>query len=90
MRVRVNQTASAPYAAWTPTAAPLPVGSVLAAFHEEAGAPRAIYVMTKAEAGWTYQVLSASGVPQPESEALCARCHAEAASDFVFGVRDGK
>ena len=67
-----------------------PVGMTVAAFHErteprEAGS---VYAMTKTANGrWSYVVARADGVIEAEGVLpLCARCHAEAPADYLFGV----
>jgi hypothetical protein len=45
-----------------------------------------IHVMEKGPSGWKFQLLDANGIVNRQARlSLCARCHAEAASDFVFG-----
>ena len=68
----------------------MPVGAVVAAFHRsrETGAPSSIYVMTKrAPDDWQFLVSEPDGTRDENwNLELCARCHAEAAADHLFGL----
>jgi hypothetical protein len=67
----------------------LPAGTAIAAFHRsrDGGAPGSVYVMTKGAAGWAFLATDADGrLLTGEGMALCARCHAEAPGDSVFGA----
>jgi len=45
------------------------------------------FVMQKGEGGWQYVVVDAQGLVEDEGTlAGCARCHAEAVGDSLFGV----
>jgi hypothetical protein len=65
-------------------------GTSIAAFHRsrETGAPGSIYAMTKRGADrWEFVVVEPEGRITARGDlALCARCHSEAASDYLFGV----
>ncbi len=66
----------------------LPVGSVVAMFHEQARghAPGPVYVMKKAAGGWRYLVVGPGGrIRSKGALPLCERCHVEARSDHLFG-----
>lgn len=70
----------------------LPVGSVVAMFHEtvEKHAPGPVYVMEKQPGGWRYLVLSSDGrIRESGVLPLCERCHAEARADHLFGLPAG-
>jgi hypothetical protein len=85
--VRVSPEARKAYLSLTRGAA-LPVGSIVAMFHEQAEghAPGPVYVMHKQSAGWQYLVLAPDGHIRAQSDmALCERCHAEATADHLFG-----
>jgi len=73
-----------------------PPGAVLAKKHREkdSGAPGPVFVMIKREPGfflqggdWEYLVTDAEGWIEDQGPLLlCARCHAEANADWVFGL----
>jgi hypothetical protein len=67
-----------------------PVGMSIAAFHERRAdhEPGSIYAMTKLPAGdWEYVVAAPDGVVESRGTIdLCARCHADAPADSLFGV----
>lgn len=65
-------------------------GSVLVAFHRTAsGEPGPIFAMTRRlVGGWSFLAIDPSGRLDPNADLeLCARCHAEAPFDGLFGVR---
>lgn len=85
--VRVSPDARKTYLQLT-RGAELPVGSIVAMFHEKAQghAPGPVYVMRKQTAGWQYLVLSPEGRIRDQGRlGLCERCHAEATADHLFG-----
>lgn len=96
--VRVNEVASSSYASRS-TGGSMPTGSILVDLHQIAGGEEApVYAMVKREPGfdsssgdWEYLVLRASGKLESRGKArdmnLCARCHADAPGDHVFGPR---
>lgn len=69
----------------------LPAGMTVAAFHEHGGERASVYVMTKeASDDWAYLVVRPDGVLEPAGAvAFCARCHAEAPADSLFGSPRG-
>jgi len=91
--VLANEAAKA-YPALGP-ARPLPPGSVLVDAHYRPGssAPVVYFVMDKRPPGfdpdggdWEYLIVEPSGaISQRGRLSLCARCHAEAPHDHVFG-----
>jgi hypothetical protein len=86
--VRVDSTARDRYAALLPGTV-LPKGTLIAAFHHdpERGQRGPIYVMEKTGSGWEFSIVDADGrVRQRGALELCARCHAEAVADQVFGL----
>jgi hypothetical protein len=68
----------------------LPVGSVVAEFHQDAqsGNKGPIFAMQKLAVGrWEYLVVDPGGnVTQRGQLALCQRCHAEGVADELFGL----
>ena len=96
-RVKVNAVLEPVYRALGPSSAAEP-GSVAVESHQTPdGQPGLQYGMVKHEAGfdsnggdWEYLVMNAEG--QVESRgalAFCARCHADAPQDHLFGPRAG-
>ncbi len=87
LTVRVSPDARDAYAALTPGSS-LPSGAVVAAFHHDParGRPGPIYVMEKASQRWRFTVVNPDGLVREGSVALCARCHAEAVADHLFGL----
>jgi hypothetical protein len=69
----------------------LPVGTIIAAFHRNrvTGDAASIYAMSKRGSGsWDYVVAEPNGAIVARGDLpLCARCHAEAPADSVFGAR---
>jgi len=72
------------------TASSLPVGSVVAEFHQDSrtGHPGPVFAMQKlAEGRWEYLVVDPGGKVQQRGQlALCQRCHAEGVADQLFGL----
>jgi hypothetical protein len=72
----------------------LPVGVVVAELQQDAatGRPGLGYVMTKQEGGrWEFMLVEADGEILEQGQVPpCARCHAEAVADSLFGVRAGE
>lgn len=75
---------------------PWPEGAIIAERHHVAdGSPGPTYAMRKLAAGlhpdagdWAYAVLSSDGTPQNVGDlSFCARCHADAPHQFLFGPR---
>jgi hypothetical protein len=75
---------------------PWPEGAIVAERHNAAdGSPGPTYAMRKLGAGlhpdagdWAYAVLSSDGTPQNVGDlSFCARCHADAPHNFLFGPR---
>ncbi|MCA9597960.1 MAG: hypothetical protein KC776_31830 [Myxococcales bacterium] len=91
LSVRVSPNAREAYAALRPGAV-MPEGAVIAAFHQDAtrGKPGPIYVMEKKGGDWRFSRVRADGRVQEGSVALCARCHAEAVADHLFGLPRGE
>lgn len=66
-----------------------PPGTAAAAFHRsrESGAPGSIYAMIKSADGWSYLVVDQGGrIETGSGLQLCARCHADAPADSLFGA----
>jgi hypothetical protein len=83
--VRVSPGARGAYASWT-RGARMPRATVIAMFHEVGNRPGPVYVMSKLpSASWRFLVLDREGRVSNTPTVLCARCHAEAPSDDVFG-----
>jgi hypothetical protein len=90
-----NPTAAAGYAALTPSSM-LPEGAVLVEKLSDAktGAAGPLFAMEKRGTGyfptggdWKYVVVDSAGWVEDQGQLpLCARCHAEAAADFVFRI----
>lgn len=97
-RVKMNTTASEPYLIRNPSGS-MPTGSVLVEHHEgNEGESAPTYAMVKREPGfdgaygdWEYLIMSSNGQIQARGSSremsLCARCHADAPGDHVFGPR---
>ena len=93
--IAVNEAAMATYTNLAPSSR-FGVGSLLVKKHTSTSAstPGPIFAMTKRDAGfypeggdWEYVVLDAEGHLEDRGKlALCARCHAEANADRVFGL----
>lgn len=86
--VRVDEIARPVYQALLPGTV-FADGTVIAAFHHdpEHGRTGPIYVMEKVEGRWRYSIVGSDGRQRQQSSLeLCARCHAEAVSDHVFGL----
>ncbi len=73
--------------------ATLPVGAVVAELQQDpaSGQPGLSYVMTKLDADrWEFMLVRANGqILERGDVPPCARCHAEATSDSLFGVPAG-
>lgn len=85
--VRVSPDARQAYQALA-RGSELPVGSIVAMFHEDARGhgKGPVYVMQKQKAGWRYLILRPDGrIRQQGAIRLCERCHAEATADHLFG-----
>lgn len=68
--------------------AEFPPGTTLVMLHRQRSTrePGPIHVMQRAKSGWDYLLLDAGGAIVEDADlARCARCHAEAVSDSVFG-----
>ena len=86
-RVRISPAALEAYRVHT-SGARFEPGSTLIMLHRSraTGKPGPVHVMQKQASGWEYRVLAADGVLEREGQLPpCVRCHAEAASDSVFG-----
>ena len=93
--VSTNETASQAYANLA-ASTKFVVGSLLVKRHAstKAAAPVTTFAMVKRDAGffpeggdWEYVVLDAEGRLEERGKlAPCARCHAEATGDWVFGL----
>jgi hypothetical protein len=87
---------AAPIYAGLVKASRFPVGSVLVIKHsrKDSGSPGPIFVMVKRETGffqaggdWEYIVTDSDGWIEDRGPlTVCARCHAEAVADWVFGL----
>jgi hypothetical protein len=84
--VRVNPSSIASYQNLV-AGTVLPAGTTLVQSHQDArGKAGPIYVMEKTETGWSFSELDATGHIQRTGPLVdCARCHAEAVADSVFG-----
>jgi hypothetical protein len=93
--IAVNEAALSTYTHLAPSSR-FPVGAMLVKKHASLSAskPGPTFVMTKRDAGfypqggdWEYTVLDAEGHLEDRGKLpLCARCHAEANGDWVFGL----
>jgi hypothetical protein len=72
------------------TSSLLPVGTIVAEFHQEArtGHQGPLFAMQKLAAGrWEYLVVDPEGRVEKRGQlALCQRCHAEGVADHLFGI----
>lgn len=87
VEIRVEPAeARAVYEAWT-AGSEMPVGTAILATHHDPrrGRPGPSYAMKKGAQGWEFAVLTPDGKRTRDAVELCARCHAEAHSDSVFG-----
>lgn len=90
--ILTNEIAREPYGKLAPGQR-LPLGSVIVMRHREAEKPGPTFGMEKREPGyfpeggdWHYVLIDAEGQAQEQGRLpLCARCHAEGASDWLFG-----
>jgi hypothetical protein len=95
VQVSANEAASQAYATLSPSTRFSP-GAVLVKTHSEreSGAAGPLFVMLKRDAGffppggdWEYLVTDQEGwIEDKGSLVTCARCHAEANADWVFGL----
>jgi hypothetical protein len=95
VEVSANAAAADIYAKLT-RSSQFPAGAVLAKKHAEkdTGAPGPVFAMVKHEAGffreggdWEYVVTDPEGRIEDRGPLpTCARCHAEGAADWVFGL----
>jgi hypothetical protein len=94
-KVRVNETLAETYRVLGPTST-IAEGSVaIEQHHDASGGGEALYGMQKRAAGfdpqggdWEYLVLDPSGQIRTRGALpFCARCHAEAPTDHLFGPR---
>lgn len=85
--LKANPIAAEPYSQLVAGRA-LPAGSLLVQELREADSDDVgpLYVMEKKAQGWRFLVVSRDGWIQPERTDLCARCHADAPVDSVFGL----
>lgn len=86
-RVRVSPDALVAYRNHT-RGAELPVGTTLVMLHKSrsSGKLGRVHAMQKHAQGWNYYLLEKDGGVIEEGQLpRCARCHAEAVSDSVFG-----
>jgi hypothetical protein len=86
LRVRITPAALSLYEHWY-VGAVMPVGTWIVAEHERraGGAHGPYYFANKTDAGWAFGAATPDGLLLPEDPA-CARCHAEAPADFMFGL----
>lgn len=85
--VRVAPAALAAYRELT-LGAKLETGTTLVMLHRSraSGKPGPVHVMQRLERGWEYWLLSPDGAIESQGDLpLCARCHADAPADGVFG-----
>lgn len=59
---------------------------VVEAYPASADAPAVYYGMQRRNDGWAYAVTDERGTPRPENLAQCARCHADAPNQGLFGT----
>jgi hypothetical protein len=89
MEVRVSASAVEDYRLLTAGKQWAP-GTSVAAFHlrRQDGAAASIYAMTKLPGGpWEFVVAAPDGTVEARGALpLCARCHADAAADSLFGI----
>jgi hypothetical protein len=86
LRVRITPAALSLYEHWH-VGAVMPMGTWVVAEHQSRtnAAPGPYYFASKTASGWVFGAATPEGAllsPDPS----CARCHAEAPSDFVFGL----
>ncbi len=87
LEVRVGpDSAQRAYESWT-AGSQMPIEASLLATHHDQRRGRAgpIYAMRKRPGAWDFAVLDEAGLRQKAPVELCARCHAEAHSDQIFG-----
>jgi hypothetical protein len=85
--VRVSPNAYEQYQQHT-LGSELKPGSTLIMLHrsQATGKHGPVHAMRKQQDGWDFLLLESNGAVVAQGQlASCARCHAEAASDFVFG-----
>ena len=85
--VRVSPKALDQYQQLT-RGAELEAGCTLVMLHKSraTGKPGPIYVMQRGESAWDYMVLEQEGgIVERGPIPRCARCHADAVADFLFG-----
>ena len=58
---------------------------VVEAYPASASVPAVYYGMQRRDDGWAYAVTDERGTPRPENLAQCARCHADAPNQGLFG-----
>lgn len=88
MEIRVSPESREDYRALRPGVS-VRDGTVVVAIHRDVdrSQPGPIYVMEKRNGNWAFQVLGSDGRPTEHGPlTLCARCHAEAAADMLFGL----
>ena len=72
------------------TGSSLPLGTIVAEFHEDArtGNQGPVFAMHKTAGGrWEYLVVDPEGTVRKRGQlALCQRCHAEGVTDQLFGL----
>ena len=88
--VRVSPAALPAYRELT-LGAKLEPGTTLVMLHRTraTGKPGPVHVMRRDERGWEYWLLAPDGAIESQGQLpLCARCHAEATADGVFGPPD--
>lgn len=59
-------------------------------FDEKSGDPGPIYAMRKAGSKWEFAELSPDGLVVRRDAETCRRCHAEAPTDYLFGLPRSK
>lgn len=85
--VRVSPAALAAYRELT-LGAKLEPGTTLVMLHRTrtTGKPGPVHAMRRNEQGWDYWLLDPDGAIESQGQLpLCARCHADAPADNVFG-----
>ncbi|HYH43051.1 MAG TPA: hypothetical protein VD867_13830 [Burkholderiales bacterium] len=87
-RIRTSPEAREAYLALVQDSV-LPEGSIVALFHESPDASKrgGVYAMQKTGGRWQYLRLDSLGrLQSPANAGECARCHADAAADHLFGL----
>lgn len=88
LRVRITPAALPSYLSWHVEAV-MPEDTWIVAEHRarQGNAPGPYYFAHKTSTGWEFGVATPEGYLVAPPHAACARCHAEAPADSVFGIK---